>query len=191
MQAAHYELVRLMHMRMDYVHIIASLKFILKKPIYAPAVEKDQCHHLIEMASQFDLDASLIRHFMKVLCKISRETQRKMHAIWSLDKEGCVQFLWSQVNHMPILQLKVLKNKLHTLNEHDLYLCDQLIHLLRFSIRFIDMQIIGLFSSVTNTFSLSFIKEHFVDWYQFSNNTLLYKLFLLVNKFVNREIVCC
>ncbi|HAT7072516.1 TPA: hypothetical protein JAN90_06970 [Legionella pneumophila] len=191
MRAAYDELIRLMHMRMDYVHIIASLKFILKKTIYAPSVEKEQCRHLMEMASQFDLDASFIRSFMKVLCKISREAQRKMHAIWSLDKEACMQFLLSQANHIPMLQLNVLKNKLYALNEHALFLCDQLIHLLRFSIRFIDMQIIGLFSSVTNTISLSFIKEHFVGWYQFSNKALLYKLFLLMNRFVKKENVCC
>lgn len=191
MQAGHYELIRLIQMRMDYVRIIASLKFILKKPIYAPAVEKAQCHHLMEMASQFDLDASFIKSFMKVLCKISREVQRKMHAIWSLDKEACAQFLLSQVNHIPMLQLTALKNKLHTLNEHAPFLFDQLIHLLRFSIRFIDMQIISLFSSVANTISLSFIKEHFVDWHQFSNNALLYKLFLLMNRCVKKETVCC
>ena len=128
---------------------------------------------------------------MRVLCKISRETQRKMHAIWSLEHGTCVQFLLNQVNHIPILQLSVLRSKLYAFDEYAMFFCDQLIHSLRFSIRLIDIQIIDLFSSLTDNFSLSFVREQFVSWYQFSNEILLYKLFLLINGFVKKEDVCC
>lgn len=190
MRAVQYELIRLMQMRMDYVHIIASLKFLLKKPVYAPSVEKERCHHLMEVASQLGLDSSSVRSFMRVLCKISREIQRKMHAIWSLDQEACVQFLLSQVNHIPMLQLSILRNKLNVLDDHALFFCDQLIYLLRFFIQFIDIQIIDLFSSLTDNFSLSFVKEEFGSWSQIPNEILLYKLFLLMNGLVKKEDVC-
>ncbi|MDR3441839.1 MAG: chorismate mutase [Legionella sp.] len=191
MRAVHYELIRLMQMRMDYVRIIASLKFILKKPVYAPAVEKEQRHHLMVVASQLSLDASFIRSFMRVLCKISREIQRKLHAIWSLEQGTCVQFLLSQANHIPMLQLSVLRSKLYAFDGYVMLFCEQLIHSLRCFIRLIDIQIIDLFSSLTDKFSLSFVKEQFGSWYQFSNEILLYKLFLLINGFVKKEDLCC
>lgn len=177
-------------MRIDTVGIIASLKFILKKPVYAPSVEKEQRHYLMGMASQLSLDASSIRDFMRVICKISREIQRKMHAIWSLDPTACLQFLLSQAHQIPMLQLSNLKNKLRVLDEHALFLCEQLIDLLRFFIRFIDIQIISLLCSLTNNFPFNFIKEEFAHWPQLPNKALLHKLFLLINKFVKKEEGC-
>ncbi|MFT4059529.1 MAG: hypothetical protein QM652_08280 [Legionella sp.] len=176
-------------MRIDYVRIIASLKFILKKPVYAPSIEKEQCHHLMEVASKLSLDVLSVRNFMRVLCKISREIQRKMHVIWSLDQRACVQFLLNHVHHIPTLQLNVLKSKLRVLDDDALFFCEQLIHLVRFSIRFIDIQVISLFS-LTNNFSLNYIREKFDDWQQLSNNALLYKLFLLMNRFLKKEEIC-
>jgi chorismate mutase len=191
MRTAHDELISLMHMRMSYVRIIASLKFLLNKPIYVPSVEQEQCHHLMEMASQLGLNVLLVRSFMKVLCKISRETQRKMHAIWYLEEGSCMQFLLSQMNHIPMMQRSIMNNKLNILGEHDLFFCEQLMNLMRFFIRFIDLQIISLCSSLTDNFSLSCIKEQVSYWHQLPNDTLLYKLFLLMNGFVKKEEVCC
>ncbi len=48
MRTAHDELISLMCMRMNDVRIIASLKFLLNKPIYVPSVEQEQCHHLMK-----------------------------------------------------------------------------------------------------------------------------------------------
>lgn len=191
MRTARDELIRLMHMRMDYVRIIASLKFLLNKPIYVPSVEQEQCHHLMEVASQLGLNALLVRSFMKVLCKISRETQRKMHAIWDLKDGSCMQFLLSQMNHIPMMQKSVMNNELNILGDHGLLFCEQLMSLIRFSIRLIDLQTISLCSSLTDNFSLSWIKEQVSYWHQLPNDRLLYKLFLLMNGFVKKEKVCC
>jgi chorismate mutase len=191
MQTVHDELISLIHMRMNYVRIIASLKFIFNKPIYVPSVEREQCHLLIEMASQLGLNAMLVRDFMRVLCKISRETQRKMHAIWYLEEGSCMQFLLRQMNHIPMVQRSIMNNKLNILSDHGLFFCEQLINLMRFFIRFIDLQIINLCSSLTDNFSLSWIKEQVSYWHQLPNDTLLYKLFLLMNGFVKKEEICC
>lgn len=191
MQAVHYELIRLMHMRMNYVHIIASLKFILKKPIYSPSVEKEQLNCLIEVASELSLDPLFIRKFMRVLCKISRETQRNMHELWSLERGNCVQFLLSQLSHIPMLQLSFFSSKLNELDEYAKLFFDQFIHSLRHFIRIVDMQIVNLLSFLTDNFSLSFVKDHFSSWYQFSNEILLYKLFLLIKSCVKKEDICC
>ncbi|MFA6301673.1 MAG: chorismate mutase [Legionella sp.] len=191
MRTAHDELISLMHLRMNYVRIIAALKFLLNKPIYVPSVEQEQCHHLMEMVAQLGLNVLLVRRFMKVLCKISRETQRKMHAIWYLEEGSCMQFLLSQMNHIPVMQRNIMNNKLNILGEHDLFFCEQLMNLMRFFIRFIDLQIISLCSSLTDNFSLSCIKEQVSYWHQLPNDTLLYKLFLLMNGFVKKEEVCC
>jgi hypothetical protein len=47
--------------------------------------------------------------------------------IWSVDQGACVQFLLSKVNHIPLLQLNVLKNKLSVLDDDALFICEQLI----------------------------------------------------------------
>lgn len=191
MRIAHDELIRLMHMRMDYVRIIASLKFLLNKPIYVPSVEQEQCHHLMEMASQLGLNALLVRGFMKVLCKISREIQRKMHVVWYLEEGSCMQFLLSQMNHIPMMQRGIMNNKLNIFGDHDLFFCELLMGLMRFFIRLIDLQIISLCSSLTDNFSLGWIKKQVNYWHQLPNDALLYKLFLLMNGFVKKEEVCC
>ena len=191
MRTTHDELISLMHMRMKYVHIIASLKFLLNKPIYVPSVEQEQCHHLMGMASQLGLNALLVKSFMKVLCKISREVQRKMHAIWYLEEGSCMQFLLRQMSYIPMVQRSIMNNELNILGEHDLLFCDQLMSLMRFFIRFIDLQIISVCSSLTDNFSLSCIKEQVSYWHYLPNDTLLYKLFLLMNGFVKKEEVCC
>lgn len=121
MRTAHEELIMLMHMRIGYVRIIASLKFLLNKPIYVPSVEQEQSHHVMEMALQLGLNALLIRSFMKVLCRISREVQRNMHAIWSLEEGSCMQFLLSQMNHLPIMQRSIMNHKLNIQGEYDLF----------------------------------------------------------------------
>lgn len=191
MQIAHDELIKLMHMRINYVRIIAALKFLLNKPIYVPSVEQEQSNHLMEMALQLGLNALLIRDFMKVLCKISREVQRKMHAMWYSEEGSCMQFLLGQMNYIPMVQRTIMDNKLNILDKLDLLFCDQLMNLMRFFIRFIDLQIISLCSSLTDNFSLSCIKEQVGYWHQLPNDTLLYKLFLLLNGFVKKEEICC
>lgn len=190
MRAAHDELINLMHMRINYVRVIASLKFLLNKPIYVPSVEQEQCHHLIVVALQLGLNTLLVRSFMKVLCKISREVQRKMHAIWYLEEGSCMQFLLKQMNYIPMVQRSLMNNELYILADHGLFFCEQLISLIRFFIRFIDLQIISLCSSLTENFSLSCVKEQVSYWHHLPNDRLLYKLFLLMNKFVKKEETC-
>ncbi len=143
-----------------------------------------------EEASQLGLNVLLVRRFIKVLCKISREIQRNMHAIWYLEEGSCKQFLLSQMNHLPMMQRSMMNTKLNILGEHELF-CEQLMNLMRFFIRFIDLQIISLCSSLTDNFSLSCIKEQMSYWYQLPNDALLYKLFSLINGFVKKEEVCC
>lgn len=191
MRTAHDELISLMHMRIKYVRIIASLKFLFNKPIYVPSVEQEQCHYLMEMASQLGLNALLVREFMKVICKISREVQRKMHAIWYLEEGGCMQFLLKQMNYIPMVERSIMKKELNTLGEHDHFFYEQLMSLMRFFIRLIDLQIIRLCSSLTDNVSLSCIKEQVSYWNHLPNDTLLYKLFLLMNGFVKKEKICC
>lgn len=128
---------------------------------------------------------------MKVLCKISREVQRNMHEIWYLEEGSCMQFLLSQMNHIPMMQKSIMNNELNILGDHGMFFCEQLMSLMRFFIRFIDLQIIILCSSLTDIFSLSCIKEQVSYWHQLPNDTLLYKLFLLMNGFVKKEEVCC
>lgn len=178
-------------MRANYVSIVASLKFILKLPVYVPLVEKEQCHYLMDMASQFGLEAPLVRRFMRVLCKISRKTQRKMHVIWSLEREACVRFLVSQLEQTPMLQWRFFKSSLQELDNYALFFCQQLIHLLRFYIRFVDLQILSLFSSLREDFSLNFVRNQFQYLNQYAGEILLYKLFLLMNGFVKKEKICC
>ncbi|KTC76057.1 chorismate mutase [Legionella birminghamensis] len=189
MRAAQYELVRLMQMRMDYVRIIASLKFLLKKPIYVPSVEREQYTQIVKMAWQLNLDESLVKSFTRVLCKISREIQRKLHASWYSNPSACVQFLLNQANHISILQLSQIKNELYALDGQVILIFEQFLQLFRFSIRLIDMQIIRLFSVLTPDFSLSSMKEELRDWYQLSSNALLQKLFILVAKFAKKEYI--
>lgn len=191
MRTAHNELIKLMRMRMDYVCIIASLKFLLNKPIYVPSVEQEQCHYVMEMTLQLGLNALLVRSFMKVLCKISREIQRNMHAIWSVEEGGCMPFLLSKMDQIPMMQRSIMNNQLNIQGAHCLFFCDQLMGLMRFFIRFIDLQIISLCSSLTDNFSLSCIKEQVSYWHHLPNDALLYKLFLLMNAFVKKEEVCC
>lgn len=191
MRTADDELMSLMHMRMNYVRIIASLKFLLNKPIYVPSIEHEQCHHLMEMASQLGLNALLVKSFMRVLCKISRETQRKMHAIWSLEKESCMHFLLRQMNHLPMIQRSIMNNEVTILSDQGVFFCEQLMSSMRFFIRLVDLQIISLCSSLTDNFSLIWIKKQVRYWHQLPNDRLLYKLFLLINGFVKKEKICC
>ncbi len=67
-----------------------------------------------------------------------------------------MQFLLSQMNHIPMVQRSIMNNELNILGDHGLFFCEQLMSLMRFFIRFIDLQIISLCSSLTDNFSLSY-----------------------------------
>ena len=102
-----------------------------------------------------------------------------------------MQFLLREINYIPMLQRSIMSKELDISDKQDLFFCEQLMNLMRLFIRLGDLQIISLCSSLTDNLSLSSLKEQVSYWYHLSNDTLLYKLYLLMNGFVKKEEVCC